>query len=379
MNRIIQMTAAGILAAFLASYQRPAMSQTSLFENLAGPGESVELRAKMPEDGGERRFDIEANPDGSIKSFIGVGRVILRSPRINLDCDRLEYAGSEGILEATGHVEIEQPQIEATCERMLYDVESGVIRLLGNPEVMQENAENRTQFIGMDEFILKRQEDGSTEINMEGGEEILVEIMPAEGTASPPGSGEQTSEAGSNSGGFAGLGNEVRIMTRAGAEDPPSVFVDGSKEGGIGLFRAEGSVVVNSPRMNLRSDLLEYDGRKEVIEALHNVFVSQENIEADAGRMLYDVASGQMTLTVSPVVREQGDSMVTTFREMDTCIIQQREDGTVKLETIGGPEGQPVINMDRLPEAAQPVPDTEDTPTEIDIESDVDLQNLTTQ
>ncbi|MDV7390293.1 hypothetical protein RZS08_03015, partial [Arthrospira platensis SPKY1] len=88
MNIGSKMRSAAAALAILIGTSGAAYSQ-SIFDQLAGPGEKVELWTEAPAGGGEHFLRFLNNADGSIDRFIGKGRVILRSPKLNLEADDL--------------------------------------------------------------------------------------------------------------------------------------------------------------------------------------------------------------------------------------------------------------------------------------------------
>lgn len=159
-----------LLIALAAS--APAQEGSNLFQSLAGPGETVNLRAKT--------LDMKTAPDGSIERFSGTERVVLESPKLNLKANLLTYVEKEGILRATGSVSIDQPGVKASAETLVYDIANEEIVLTGSPRVEQDNGENRSVFEGMEEFRLKTLPSGETEIRMSGGDMISAQISTPE-------------------------------------------------------------------------------------------------------------------------------------------------------------------------------------------------------
>lgn len=402
MNNLRRFARRGVAVTLIAaSLSTQAPAQGTIFNQLAGPGEKVEFRALKPKDGGERYIRTTTNPDGSPAKFVGVGRVMLKSPKINLEADYLEFAADEGILRSNGNVIVEQPSVRATCQEMVYVLETGELTLSGDPDVKQETPENRTHFSGMETFILTQQETGEMEVRMEGGEEIICEVMPIDApstdtttmmtpsatptptptplpTESRPADGNEAAGAVLPSGGgFAGLGENVKITTRPRQDQKAAVFVSTTEAGEFDLFRAQGSVVLESDQMDLRADILEYEGERQMVEALYNVYVRQQAIEADCGRMLYDIEEDEITLTVSPVVREKRKDAIMVISQMDSFIVKRNPDGSTSTQAIGGPEGEPSITWESLATPVPKQPKTpDDSPKEIDIDNPDDLQRL---
>lgn len=349
-----------------------------IFEKLAAPGEKVELWTEAPEGGGEHYLRFLNNADGSINRFLGHGRVILRSPKLNLEADELVYEAAMGVLTATGRVQINRPGVKASSGKMVYDLDTQEIVLTEESEVFQETETNRTHFVGMEQFTLVQNEDGSTEVRLTGGEQIQCEMLPLEGAvqAESTPEGQQPDATKKESSGLGALGDNVRIISRPTNDKQASILVNTTTTGLFDLLRAEGSVVMRSDEMDLRANLLEYDAGADMVEALYNVYIKQGNIEADCGRMVYNLETDQITLSVSPIVREKRENAIMVASEMDAFIIERYPDGTSSTEFVGGPEGQPNISWESLPPALESNTANPE-PEEIRIDSDEDLMRLT--
>lgn len=371
---------AGLLLAAATFAQDEAAGGNSFFDALGASEGRIVLRAEKGPEGGEHYLRSVNNEQGELVRFVGKGRVILESPRLNLRANDLVYEASTGTLVATGDVEVDQKTVEATAERLEYDTATQTINLSGKPDVKQLTDTGSMHFAGMDNFTIVTLENGQTEVRMSGGDAIVAEMNsnpPAPGSPTPtPGSGPQASNAGRAGQGLGALGNNVHITTRTLKDKAPSVYVSTAADGTANIFRAEGSVVLVSETMNLRSDLLEYDAPKQSVEAVYNVYVKQNNIEADAGRMVYDLRKDEITLTVNPVVREQRENRILVISQMDSFIILRNADGTSSTQAVGGADGAPRFVWETVAPTPTPTQRGPQEPTEIDPNNLQDLNRL---
>src|SRR5690606_4150947 len=97
--------------------------------------------------------------------------------------------------------------------------------------------------------------------------------------------------------------------------------------GELGLFRGEGSVRLQTEEIDLRSDELIYNAIAQSLEATTNVFFKKETLEADCGRLDYDLEAGRIVLTVDPDVRQFDVDKVIRIWDNDWFIINLREGG----------------------------------------------------
>ncbi len=365
MNRYLKTVAVAAVLSLASSVG----AQGSLFEALAGPGEKVMLTTGESASGDRGTMKTFTNSDGSFDRFEAVGAVNLESPKINLSAESLVYNGAEGTLLAEGDVDMEQPGVSATCRKLTYYISTGEIRLSGNPKVNQATEGGSTRFDGMDNFVYVAKESGGAEIRLLGGKEIVCESV-----TTPPSPGAKPSADTEPAEGLGALGSNVTITVRPLGSKEPLVLVNTSEQGGFGLFRAEGSVIFDSEEMNLRSDQLEFDSARQLVEALYNVYIKQGNIEADCGRMLYDLVENHITLSVDPFVRERRRDGIVNISEMDRFIIVQNEDGSTSTEAIGGPDGNPKFVYESVQEERAMDQPRDNSPREIRLE-DVDSLN----
>src|SRR5688572_15280317 len=99
--------------------------------------------------------------------------------------------------------------------------------------------------------------------------------------------------------GVAGCGGDGLIIWLWEGDKAPKVNASVRPDGELDIFRASGSVSVRSSTVDLRSDEFLYDAAANRVEALYNVYLKKGGIEADCGRMEYDVKSGTTRLTVN--------------------------------------------------------------------------------
>jgi lipopolysaccharide export system protein LptA len=332
-------------------------AQESFLNAFVGPGEKMILRSDPRPDGTIGTLNAITNPDGSFNRFEGEGLIVMESPKLNLKCEKMVYDGASGILTAKGNVQIAQEGIDATCADLNYDTATGEIRLQGTPVVKQKTEKNTATFDGMDTFVIKKLENGSSEIQMAGGNDILCAMEPLEApvaadgtTPTPTATPAEGAAAAPADTGFAGLGNNVKINTKAkDDQNPPSVFVNTTTEGAFEMLRAYGLVELESDTMNLRAESLEYDGVKDMVEALYNVYIKQQEVEANCGRMEYEVAKEKIVLTVNPEVRQTKPDGVLNITQMDSFVMQKNADGTTSTQAFGGPDGSPKYEYEAIP------------------------------
>ncbi len=298
----------------------------------------------------------------------------LFSPRLDLRALKLDYSAETGVIDAQGEVELQREGVGARSGEMLYNAETGEVTFLDGPEVERLEGGRFTRFHGMERLYLTQNEDGSTEIRLVGGEEIHCDFLPAD--EAPERLREAAAEAGNQeaegAGGLGALGDELRITTRPGADDEdPVVLVNTTAEGELKLFRAEGAVTLRGDDLLLRSDVLEFDGQTEKLEALHNVYVRRETIEADCGRLQYDLPTETITLTINPIVRLDQATQYLVISNLDMYRIVRQADGTTTTEAVGD---QPTYEIEEKPE---PPEEPEDTgPLEIRMDSEEDIERI---
>ncbi len=352
-------------------------AQASPFGELAGPGEKLTISAAKHEDGTPGHIRNLIGPDGGVGAFTAEGfPVHLHSPRIDLKALKLDYDGETGIIDAAGDVELAREGVYARSGEMLYNAETGEITFLDSPEVEQLEEGQYTRFWGMDRLYLTQNEDGSTEIRLVGGEEIHCDFLPAsqapERLLASAGSRNPGEEGGNGGGQLGALGDELRITTRAGSGgEEPTVLINTTAEGELKLFRAEGAVSLDGDDLRLRSDVLEFDGQRERLEALHDVYVMRDNIEADCGRLQYDLPTETITLTINPIVRLDQDTQYLVISNLDMYRIIRNPDGTTTTDAVGD---QPTYEIE---EKTPPPDEPEDTsPVEIQIDSEEDIERI---
>lgn len=349
-------------------------AQKELTEQLGGPDDSVELRFGVLPDGTGGKMTMVGAKSGGLKSFEIPGIVQIRSKKLNLDSQYIRYDAEKKILEAKTNVSIDQAGVKATAQMLTYDFNSGVIVLSGSPDVRQVTDQNNGHFTGMDQFTITRGQNGKTEVRMTGGESILCELTPIEGAA-PKAAGD-TPGAPANKG-FAGMGDRVKIVTRTLGKEKPNVSLSTGEGGTMGTFYARGSVVVESDTLNLRTDQLQYDNPRQIVEALNNVYVKQENVEAECGRMEYNIAADRITLSINPVIRKEEPNQIVKISDITSCIITRNPDGTSNTDVIPPPDR--LSKTEFLPKT-KPTPaavaPTPSAPREIDINNPEDLKTI---
>ena len=317
----------------LPAQQATGSSEAGFFSGLAGPGGSVRFEYDAAPDGTPARVRISQTPTGDFGGLVATGTLLLETDEFRLLSQTLDYTPLDDLMVATGDVDIVRADVEATAQELRYTISNGDIALRGEPDVLQKTEGQNTRFQGMDLFTIRTQESGERTLDLEGDAPITIDMdnapEPAPGAEpAPPAEGQPQ--------GFAAFGDKVTIVTSPrtgdGAPIPPRVESRVNAEGALDFFRARGSVRLKSELLDLRADELLYEPERQIVEAIGHVFLRRDGIEADCGRMLYDLSSGQITLTINPVVSQFGQSSVTTVSDIDYFIIVQRPDGGADVE-----------------------------------------------
>lgn len=300
--------------------------------------ENMNLKVNKFSDGREPTMDFSLAPDGSFDSFTAVGGPVeLKTDEYDLSAGRLVYDAAGELLEATGNVVIRQQGLEATSGQATFNLATGGVVLRGNPDVRQLTGENTAHFAGMEIFNLRRSANGSMEVVLTGKEAIRIDIE----SKGQPGSG--------SAGNLTSLGETIQITTSPRRDFSPRVTAQLGPEGDLSEFRAQGSVNLQSPSVRMVCEELIYDGRR--VEALRNVYIKRDAIEADCGRMLYDLSTGNIDLTIQPDVRQRQPNRVARLYGMEVFEIRPRPDGGTDTQVRGG---VPQIQYLPLPETMTP-------------------------
>jgi len=326
----------GMMASPLAADQTRMMSDMQ--SKLAGPGERLRMSTAPHPDGSPSSVDVTMDPETGTERQQARGLITLRifptadaeEPRLTLVCYELDFLPDEGLMEAVGNVSFRQEGIDATAQEMTYDVDEGYIEMRGEPIVNQRTGERNARFEGMEIFIVNTLEDGSRDVEMRGPNEIHIlmtsleteegEVVVATSTTPATPSGDQPAPR-------VGLGDEIDIRVAPRGERHPTVDAEIDSEGELALFRGEGSVRLRTEEIDLRSDELIYNAAGQHLEATTNVFFKKETLEADAGRLEYDLEAGRIVLTVNPDVRQFDVDKVIRIWDNDWFVINLREGG----------------------------------------------------
>lgn len=336
-------------------------AKPGIFNQLAGPGGKVSFITKAHPDGSPASVKASTSPDGGFQRLEAKGRLTLESPQLYLECLQLVFNAAEETIHAQDQVRIRQEGIHSTSDAAIFQIQTGSAQLTGNPVVNYATEENQLHFEGMHTFQLDKDQDGGALMELRGPREIQIAIE-SKGDASG------TSNPGD---GFAGLGRTVHIVAAPRGAVEPDVTMSSPGEGQMGRFHATGSIRLKSETFDLRCDELTYDAAAEQVEALYNVYIKKQGIEADCGRMVYDLATGRITLTIDPDVRQQDPSGTLHIWNMDSFIIEQRPDGTIDTDIRGGPDDEPSMEFISAPEAPKEDSAADSPPAgpaEIDIE-----------
>lgn len=344
----------------------PAGDDGNFFARLAGDGGTVRFEYATAPDGSPARVRLSTGPDGVFEAFVATGSLYLETPDFRLRSLFLDYQPDAELLIAREEVRLQTDDVFAVADLLRYDIESGDMELTGSPDVTQQGPDSSTRFVGMETFVISTDEESNKDIRLRGPSPITISMQNA------PDSEEPT--------GFAAFGETVTIVAspRTGISPmQPEVDSRVDEEGELVFFRAQGSVRLESDALNLRADDLVYDPVRNIVEALGSVFMRRENIEADAGRMVYDLASGQITLTIDPVVSQFSETSVTTISDIDFFIISQRPDGGTEVEygSSEGPGSTEIRQIDpsERPAAAPPLPALPPSPV-VEIDPTAPLQ-----
>lgn len=353
---------AAILAACGVQAQDEAKKKNGIFDALAGPGGGdVRFVTAPAADGKPAVVRARTNDTGEFQGLEATGELVLTTPQFKLACENLTFDGTTEKMTAWGDVSIEQEGVRATGNRLTYDSATRRIVISENPHVTQSMDDNETTFSGMDEFTIITADDGRTEVLLTGRGQMQMDMKEKPGA----GADAQGGAPAPSSGGFNKLGKNVRIIVSPrGGMTAPSIAAS-IAESALDTFRAEGSVRVETDDFSLRSDRLEFGGKEQVLTASSNVFMKQDSIDADCGRMVYDLTTDVITLTVNPVVRQATPTGRTTISKIDSFIIRRQTDGSVFTEMLGGPDGSPDIFYQQ---AAEPTPARGDKPSTAAIE-----------
>ncbi|MCC5875405.1 MAG: hypothetical protein JJU11_04205 [Candidatus Sumerlaeia bacterium] len=375
--KIFRTSALAILST-IALVGIPALSpaqdgQEALFNALVEPGETMRLSVGVFPDGTGGTMRNLLDSEGNLMRLEIPGLVRLRTPRIDLDCEYLLFEPESNQLVARGNVLVTQEQVRATGQELVYNLETGAVVVTGAPEVLQQSEESSAEFTGMETLRINPGEEGRMQVLMTGGERI-VGLM--SGMAA---NGGDTTTGSAPSGGMSGLGDDVRITTRPKGSEPAHVLLNMAEQGEFELFRAEGNVLLESTQMNLRSDQFEYNGIDQSIEALYNVFIRQDRVTAEAGRMVYDLVKDEITLTVDPEIREErGPGTVARIFDIASYVITRNPDGSVTTESFAYPnkDSQMVYESVETTTPSTNNGPVDDEPREIHLDDGESLNNL---
>ncbi len=299
----------------------------SFLRELAGAGGQVSLITAPHPDGTEEGFTIGTDPQSGEQIFKADGSITLETPELFLQCLHLEFLGAESRLSAEKNITLRTEGIEATSQQMKYDMESGGVVLTGSPHVVQNSPENIVTFDGMDEFEVAQADEGKRAVQLRGSTPITVDMKPVNTTP------ENAEENGT--GVFGGMGKTMNIVTSPRGNVRPQVNSTMAASGDLEIFHSVGSVVLKSSKFNIRADEIIFRNAAQTFEALGNVFLRQDSIEADCGRMLYDLKTGKVTLSIKPDVRRFEEGGMTKFIKYETLVITPQKGTSPDVQGIG--------------------------------------------
>jgi len=338
--RVLTMLAAAGLLAIAGGAQ----AQGGVFDKLAGPGEKVSFKTDKHPNGDRASVRMSMADSGDVGELVAEGALTLDSPKIFLQSLYLRFAGDANTLTAKEDVRIRQENMNATCGEMIYDLGTGDVTLKGNPDVTQTSGNSKNHFSGMDEFTVATADGGGTAVRMAGEKEVRMVVTPV--TAAPAngaGSGAKS--------GLSGFGDNIdlKVSPREGVSPKVNSTLDGAGE--IRYFRASGSVRLKSDTVDLRCDELSIDGPARQMEALYNVYLKKDGIEADCGRMVYDLDTGRVVLTVDPDVRQRTATNIVHIWDIDTFVMEPRPNGgyDISYDNPDGPSSTEIISLPPAP------------------------------
>lgn len=324
--------AATILALpLLAAAQDDADStaaKRNFMKTLAGKGGRVVFDTGLHPDG--RRSFVRMTQDEATGQavFLAAGKLKLDSEQLYLECEDLAYSAAEGTLKAEGGTVVVRAEgMNADCTSLLYNLESGEVTLDGTGQVSQQTDENDVFFDGMRRFLVTQAEGGGKNVRLEGPDEIAVSIR-SKGEAAAAGSGE----------GLSALGSDVRIETKAYGSQPPAVGASLSAANELQSFRAKGSVRLASDSFTILAEEFVYDATAGIFQATGKVYMENKDVKAECGKMVYETATGKITLSILPFVEkfEEGGDGKTVFSGYDVLTYTMREGQTPDVNGEGG-------------------------------------------
>jgi lipopolysaccharide export system protein LptA len=326
----------GLLASPLAADQGRMMND--LQSKLAGPDERLRLSTAPHPDGTPSFVEMVMDPETGTERQQARGLITMRifppgeteMPRLTLISYALDFVPERGVIEAAGDVIFRQEGIDATAQEMTYQVDEGYIEMRGEPIVNQRTGKRNARFEGMEVFVVKTLEDGGRDVEMRGPDEVHILMTPIDEELDDlivvPAATDGT-ESTADSQPMVGLGDEIDIRVAPRGDLHPKVDADILPTGELGLFRGEGSVRLRTDQIDLRSDELVYDSVGQTLQATTNVYFRKGPIEADSGRLDYDLQAGRILLTVNPDVRQFDDQKVIRIWDNDWFVINLREGG----------------------------------------------------
>ncbi len=320
--------------AFAQEEQSDPAANRNFLKVLAGSAGVAEFITENFADGRPAITTIGQDENGKPVFHAVGGKLLIDSEKLFLRCNDLTFnAGTEQLV-AVGdpdRVEIRAEGMEADCARLEYFLSTGDILLTDTGPVSQETPENSVRFEGMDVFRASQGEDGGRTVKLEGPDTITVAVSAREG-------GE----------GFAGLGDQVTIETRPYRTEAPDVGAELTPENDLARFRAKGDVKVTSESFSLLSEELIYNAVEGLMEANGRIFLKRDDIEAECGRLVYDEATGKISLSVLPVIRQRDADGVTVYYNYDS-ITYLFSEGDIPDADFRGPGG---IKYQQIPKDA---------------------------
>ena len=138
-------------------------------EKLLGPGATLQVAPNVG------TFRTVTDSENQFSEAIFETGVVVRSPKFNLDADKLVYNGKTNRLYAYGKpVRLKQDQADATCRKFTYEVDAGKLILEGKPVIQQKTRDANGKVtkgpkISGGRITLIQKKDGSTELIVDSG------------------------------------------------------------------------------------------------------------------------------------------------------------------------------------------------------------------
>jgi lipopolysaccharide export system protein LptA len=144
-----------------------------------------------------------------------------------------------------------------------------------------------------------------------------------------------------------GAGYEFRVGSqRDGSSGTGDMQMDDS--GNIVSYITKGRTTLQSSKLNLVADFLNYDGVAGLVTCTGSVEVDQDGVKANCEKMIYTLATGEIVMTGSPRVEQDTPTSKSRFSGMAEFFLKRGEAGDIQIRMSGGEE----ILCEMMPAAA---------------------------